>query len=623
MEEEKNKIWLFIRVGITLLLAILGRFVFTEPEYVWYVPFLVNLIAYFLISYDIILEVFEGFKNKEIFTEEFLMVIASTGAFCLRFFGPDSSEYFEAIIVILLFQVGEYFQDLAEDKTKDAITEAIDLRKEEITIETKEGNILIIPEQVQPGNICVFGNGNKILCDGIIVDGCCDVDESSISGESMPISKTKGHLVYSGTVILSGSIKVRCTAKYEDSTVGKLISLIKDNSEKKSKYAGFAEKFAAIYTPIVIFLGFLIGIILPLIFDYSNPEVWRKYTYIGLNIFVIGCPCAIVISIPLTCFSALGLASKKGIMVKGAKYFDLIREAKIYCFDKTGTITSSEIIVKEIHEENITEEEFIEYATAAESRSSHPIAKSLLKYSNLSIQNNDIISYKEHTSLGIEIVYKGHKILFGKHDLLSSKIEPVSSYLSSYLEVDGKYCGYIEFEEQIKPTSKTAISSLINKGYKTLILSGDNERNCNRVSNELKCDYRASLTPLEKSVEIERLQSINKTVFVGDGINDAPSIVKADVGIAMGSKGSDLAIENADIILLKDDLSQILQLQEISKITFRRNIFNISITLISKIVIGILSFIIPSFPLWIAVFADTGLTLLLVLYALTLLRKKL
>ena len=636
MEEEKeeslkDRIILLVRVAVSLTLTLLGLFVFNEANFGLWVNLAIMAVATIIISYDVFLEAVENiFSEKNPFDEHVLMVVAVIGAFCLRLFGPEHNEFFEAVMVMILYQVGEFFQDFAADKSKDAITKAIDLRDQKANVLLADGSIVNkTPEELSVGDVCLFKVGEKALCDGEVIEGEGEMDESSLTGEFLPVGKKEGSLIYSGTLLQSGSLKVRVNKEYKDSAVAKLLDLVENSAEKKAKTDRFITRFSRIYTPIVMALALLVAIIPPLFLGINDGATWSRWIYAGLCFLVISCPCAIVISVPLAFFSGLGLASRNGIVIKGGEYFDALNSLGYVCFDKTGTLTKGSLHVEKIAPiEGISEEEFMDYLLAAESRSNHPLAKAIVGDRNLSKYSKAVEDYEEIAGFGIRCTYKGHKIAAGKLDLLSDYVAEEGHNIKgsvTELAVDDKYLGYVELQDTIRETSKDMVTGLRESGVKTVLLSGDRVETVRDVAEKLGIDeYRGGLRPEEKRDALQdKIDAKHGTVaFVGDGINDAPSIVLSDVGIAMGAFGSDMAIQNADVVLMDDDPLKVVTARRIAKATERRAWFNIIVALVSKVMAMVLSIVWAGFPLWLAVLLDSGMAVILTLNSLALFAKK-
>ncbi len=633
-EEERSKkaiLILICRIALSLTFALLGQFLFNEANFNIWVNLSVMALAYIIIAYDVLWEgLLSIVKEHQPFDEHLLMTFASLGAFALRFFGPDHNEFFEAVLVMLLYQVGEVFEDLAADKSREAITSALDLREEDARIIQGETTVLKKPEELRIGDQVVIGAGEKVLCDALVLSGSGSTDESSLTGEFLPVCKKEGDHVVSGTILKEGSLVLSVEKEYKDSTIAKLLDLVEHSASKKSRATRFITRFARIYTPIVTGLALLVAVIPPLFLGIDNPSVWSGWIFTALEFLIVSCPCAIVISVPLAYFAGLGLASKKGVVVKGAEYFDKINELKLVCFDKTGTLTEGKFAVTEVCPVGLEEKEFLEYLSAAESRSTHPIGKAILSYGGLENKANEVSEYEETSGYGVSALYHGHALLAGKKELLEKKGVPVdaNSITGSitYLAVDGAYAGYIVLNDSLRANSKKMVDGLKNRGVKTMLLSGDKKENVEIVASTLGLDEcHGELLPEEKQVilksEIDKNEG--KVAFVGDGINDAPSIVLADIGIAMGGLGSDVAVRNADVVLMHDDPSKILTLIKVASKTKKRAIFNIAFSLGVKIGIMVASIIGTStglfeVPLWVTVFGDSGVAMLAVLSSLLL-----
>ena len=632
MSEEKKEILInSIRLSVALILAIVGLFYLNEANFGVWVNFVVMGIAWLIVGYDIVYKAFHSLiKEKNPFDENMLMLIASIGAFCLRLFGKDENEifgneFFEAFMVAFLFQLGDIFEDLATDKSHEAISNAIGLRAKKASL-LKDGNILSVePEDLSIGDEILVKVGEIIPADGVILSGSGDVDMSSLTGEFNPVAKKEGDLVNSGTILKSGSLKVRVNKSYEDSTVSKIIALVEESSGAKSKADKFITKFARIYTPIVVAIALLIAVIPPLCIGMNSLETWKEWIRIGVSILVISCPCAVVVSVPLAYFAGIGLASKYGIIVKGGSYFDELNRLGVLVTDKTGTLTRGKFIVEECHPEGISLDKFQEYIIAAESRSNHPIAKAIVGETNLAPYSEKISEYTEKAGYGEMLTYDGHTLLAGNEKLLRenhisfTKANEIGTIV--YLAIDGKYAGYLLLNDEIIESSFKTIQDLHKMGVKSVMLTGDKKESALKVANELQIDeVHSELLPEDKTNLLkEKLTGEKAVAYVGDGINDAPSIALADIGVAMGGAGSDLAVENANIVIMNDDVSKIVTAKKIAKATRNRAIFNVVASLLIKLAIATCSILIPSFPLMIAVFADTGVTLLMVASSVSLL----
>ena len=636
MSDEKKEILIkVIRLALGLTAALLGLFLFNENNYGVWVNLAVMAIAWLIVGYDIIFEAFSSLiKEKNPFDENMLMLIASIGAFCLRIFGKDENEifgneFFEAFMVAFLFQLGDIFEDLATDKSHEAIINAVGLRAKKASLLIDGGIKSIKPEDLKINDQILVKVGEIIPADGEIISGEGDIDMSSLTGEFNPVFRKCGESVNSGTILKNGSLTIKVTKSYEDSTVSKIISLVEESSEQKSKADKFITKFARIYTPIVVLIAIILAILPPLIIGMNDGEVWKQWVKIAVSILVISCPCAVVVSVPLAYFAGIGLASKNGIIVKGGSYFDQLNNLGVLVTDKTGTLTYGKFAIEEVHPEGITDEEFLEYIRAAESRSNHPIAKAIIGDADISKFSSDIADYNEIAGFGEELTYKGHKVLAGNKKLLvNHNIEfetPDVVGTIVYLAIDLKYAGYVLLTDQVKDMSLTTIENLHNLGVKTIMLTGDKENSARKVADSLNIDeVHYELLPEEKTGILKQtIDSTEKAVaYVGDGINDAPSITLSDVGFAMGGVGSDLAVENANIVIMNDDISKVCTVIKIAKTTRNRAIFNVVASILIKVAIALCSIFIPNFPLMIAVLADTGVTLIMVASSISLLIHK-
>ena len=634
MEEKESKkgiIVLIVRVAVSLTLALLGQFYFSEAHYGLAVNATIMAIAWAIVSYDVVWDGLKNlFKGKNPFDEHLLMTISSIGAFCLRCFGPEDNEFLEGVLVMLLYQVGEAFEDYAAEKSRKAITSAIDLRDEKASVVLKSGEIISKkPEELAIGDHVLVKVGEKILCDGSVYGGNGAVNESSLTGESVPVEKKVGSAVLSGTILESGSLTVSVEKEYQDSTVKKMLDLMEESADKKSKTDRFIDRFARLYTPIVVALSLFIAIIPPLFLGIHDGAVWSRWVYTALCLLVISCPCAIVISVPLAYFAGLGLASKNGILVKGSEYFDKLNQLRYVAFDKTGTLTEGRFHISKIVTKGIEEKQFLEWIKAAECRSSHPLARAIVSQEESGAYSQDVSDYEEVAGFGVRLKYKGHRLVAGNLALLNDQDIGQEAQEESgsliYLAVDDRYVGYVVLNDTIRPSAKTMVDDLHKMKVKTMLLSGDRAGNAESVAREIGLDEcHAELTPEEKTAYLqEKINEGSGTVaYVGDGINDAPSIVLADIGIAMGGFGSDVAVQNADVVLANDDLGKIVLAKKIAKATQRRAMFNIIASLAIKVGVMIASLAWPAFPLWIAVFADSGVAALLTVNSLLLIYKK-
>ena len=634
-EEERSKktvIVFALRIALSLTLALLGHFLLSEERVGLGWNLFVMLVAYAIIGYDILYKAFRNlFIEHEWFDECALMVVASAGAFALRAYGPDHNEFLEAVLVILLYQVGEFFQDLAADASRDAIVASLDLRKEKAMVERDGRLIETEAEGLRQGDVVRVSAGVKIQCDGLILEGQGHVDESSLTGEAYPVFKAKGDKVRSGTLLSEGSLRIQVTVDYENSTSARLIHLIEEGVEEKSKTQRFITKFAKVYTPIVIVLAVLLAVIPPLFMGIGDGAIWSKWIYVALSALVISCPCAVVISVPLAYFAGLGLAAKNGILVKGATYFDAASSLTDIAFDKTGTLTNGNIQIHEVNLGDDPNQETLLRCAKAESLSSHPLGRAIHGlYPNAALSENDSVT--EIAGHGVTAIIDGHEVIIGSRILLLERgIQAPEDLvaLGVYVAEDGAYKGTISCRDFVKSKSKQTIEELRKKGIKTTILSGDKQAVASAVASDLGCAYAAELLPEDKQNKLREMKeaSHGTVAYCGDGINDAPTLALADIGIAMGKGGADAALEYGDVVITDDDPSHIIDFLEIAQATKRRAIFDIAFSLTIKTLVLVLAMTAAltgafSLPLWVAVVADSGLAVLVVLYSLLLSFKK-
>jgi Cd2+/Zn2+-exporting ATPase len=629
---SKETIVYLCRILVSLTLVLLGLFLVTEERYGLWANLAINLVAYIIVAYDVIFDAFKNlFTEKNPFDEDFLMVIASVGAFALRAFGPEYNSFFDAVMVMLLFQVGEMFEDLATSKGHQAIEDAVGLRAQVAHLEENGKIDDVPPESVKVGSLILVKVGEIIPSDGIIEQGEGYVDISSLTGESAPVYKKVGEEVNSGTILKRGSLTVRVSKSYEDSTVNKIVKLVEEGAAAKSKATRFVDKFSKIYTPIVVTIALLIAVIPPLVINMNDAATWQHWVYMAICLLVISCPCAIVVSVPLAYFAGLGLASKAGVVVKGAEYFDKLNELGLVVTDKTGTLTYGSFKLTGLYPaEGVSKEDLLENLRIAECESIHPLSSAILGDSDASVYAKDVSSYDEIPGLGVKAIYQGKTYLAGSEKLMKeNKIAykrslEVGSVI--YLAVDGAFMGSAVCSDDVREDSFAFVEGLHKQGIKVEMLTGDKEKSALAVTNLLGIDeYHAELLPNDKTDRLKAAidSSGKKTVaYIGDGINDAPSLALADVGVAMGGVGSDLAIENADVVIMNDSPKGLLKVLRISKLTRNVALFNIIFALVVKVAIALCSIFVPGFPLIVAVIGDTGLTLVLAANSLTILFHK-
>ena len=575
--------------AITALLLFAGGFKFS----------ILFFLAYIIAGWDVIFKAAKNITKGHVFDENFLMSAATIGALCIK-------EYPEAVMVMILYQIGEYFQHKAVEKSRHSISELMDIRPDYANLCGEK----VSPREVKVGDIITVNTGEKIPLDGIVTEGHASLDTSALTGESVPRTVSTGDSVISGCINLNGVLKIKVTKEFGESTVTKILELVEHASSKKARTEKFITKFAAYYTPAVVILALMIAFIPPLFITGNWIE--RALTFL-----VISCPCALVISIPLSFFAGIGSASKNGILIKGSNYLELLAKPDTVVFDKTGTLTKGVFKVREIHSD---EPDFLKYAAYAESASSHPIAAAIREaYGQKIPEQNNI---EEIAGLGIKAIIDGKEILAGSAKLV--KTEPINTDGSVvYVSINGNYCGYIVIADEVKNDSKETIEKLKTLGIKTVMLTGDSKNTADKVQKKLGVDNAfAELLPEDK---VNKLEKIIKTaggsvIFVGDGINDAPVLTRADVGIAMGGLGSDAAIEAADAVIMDDSPSKLITSIKIARKTMRIVKQNIVFALGVKALFLILGGI-GIMTMWGAVFADVGVALLAVLNSLRTLRK--
>ncbi len=629
MTKKQKKVLIRIIVSAVLLVAMAVTFTVLDksgtvnlenPSVMWRcIEIVAYLIPYLIIGYDILKKAFLGIIHGEVFDENFLMAIATVGAMVL-------GEYKEASAVMLFYQVGELFQSYAVGKSRKNITALMDIRPDYANIE-KDGKLeQVDPDDVQIGTVIVVQPGEKVPIDGKVVEGASSLNTSALTGESVPREVHVGDEIISGCVNLNGLIKIETTKEFGESTVSKILDLVENSSMKKSRSENFITRFAKYYTPAVCIAALALAVLPPLVnIIMGNPAAWSKWIIRALTTLVISCPCALVISIPLSFFGGIGGASAKGILVKGSNYLEALSYTKYVVCDKTGTLTKGVFQVTEIHPvSGMSEADLLEKAALVESYSNHPISKSLKEAYGREIDNNRVTDAKEISGHGVSAVVDGHEVAAGNVKLMKKmNIEaavPSSVGTEIHVAVDGRYAGYILISDVVKPNAKEAISGLKAAGVeKVVMLTGDARKVADAVGRELGVDeVRSELLPGDKVDEVEKLIAAKdekeKLAFVGDGINDAPVLSRADIGIAMGALGSDAAIEAADIVLMDDDPAKIATAMKISKKTLRIVHQNIVFALAIKfacLALGAVGFV----NMWWAIFADVGVMILAVLNA--------
>lgn len=629
MSRKQKK--MLVRIIVTAVLFA-GLFVFEKfvPITSRILRLVVYMVPYLVISYDILKKAFKGIIKGQVFDENFLMAVASVGAVAIAVY--ENGSYNEAVAVMLFYQIGELFQSYAVGKSRRSISELMDIRPDYANIEVDGKIEQVDPDEVEVGSIIVVSAGEKVPIDGVIVEGSTTLDTAALTGESVPRSVKESDEVISGCINLTGTVRIRTTKPFGESTVSKILDLVENSSSKKSKSEQFISKFARIYTPAVCGGALALALLPPVVsLIIGKDAMWLTWIYRALTFLVISCPCALVISIPLSFFAGIGGASKEGVLVKGSNYLETLSKTKIVVFDKTGTMTKGNFEVTEIAPVGVENNELLRLAAYAESYSSHPISKSIKSAYGKEIDNAKISDVNEISGNGVLAVVDGKKIAVGNSKLMDklgveytacSKVGTVV-----YVAVDGKYCGYILISDALKPTSVAAVRELKNCGVrKTVMLTGDSKKVADAVAKELGADeVYSELLPADKVSQVERLLADKgekeKLAFVGDGINDAPVLSRADIGIAMGALGSDAAIEAADIVLMDDDPMKISKAIKISSKCLRIVNENIYFALGVKALCLILGAV-GIANMWVAIFADVGVMVIAVLNAIRALSVK-
>ena len=621
---KKQKVML-IRILITAAMLLALKFIPLTgiPQLIAY------LIAYLVIGYDILRKAGKGIVNGRVFDENFLMAIATLGAFFLAIW-TKSGDYVEGIAVMLFYQIGELFQSYAVGKSRRNISALMDIRPDYANIE-RDGQLeQVDPDEVAVGSIIVVQPGEKVPLDGVVVSGSASLNTSALTGESLPRDVKEGDEIISGCIDMSGVLKIRTTKEFGESTVSKILDLVENASSRKSRSETFISRFARVYTPAVCAAAAVLGILFPLgrLVLGMEPQ-WTDWIYRALTFLVVSCPCALVISIPLSFFAGIGGASREGILIKGSNYLEELSDAKCVVFDKTGTLTQGVFEVTAVHHNEMDKDKLLEYAALAECASSHPISKSLQKAYGRPIDRDRVTDIQEISGHGVEAVVDGHKVAAGNGKLMTRLGIPFNECHSVgtiiHMAVDGQYAGHIVISDVIKPHSKAAIAALKRAGVeKTVMLTGDAKRVADEVAAELGVDeVRSELLPGDKVAEVEKLLTRKsgkaRLAFVGDGINDAPVLTRADIGIAMGAMGSDAAIEAADVVLMDDDPMQIAKAIKISRKCIGIVHQNIVFSLVIKF--GCLALVaVGAADMWAAIFADVGVMILAVLNAIRALK---
>lgn len=575
--------------------------------------------SYLVIGGEVIITAIKNILRGEVFDENFLMSIATVGAFFI-------GEYPEAVAVMLFYQIGEVFQGYAVNKSRKSISSLMNIRADYANVLRNDKEVKVSPEEVSLEEIIVIKAGERVPLDGTVIEGKSFLDTSALTGESVPREVKIGDEVLSGAINNNGVLKVKVNKEYGESTVARILELVENASNKKAPTEKFITKFSKVYTPIVVCIAVIVAVVPPL---FIKDATFSEWIYKALSLLVVSCPCALVVSIPLGFFSGIGSASKKGILVKGGNYLEALKESEVVVFDKTGTLTKGVFKVTDINAKNISEDELLEITAIGESNSNHPIAVSIAKAYGKEINKNEIESYKEVAGHGIEAVIKGKKVLLGNYKLMKSnnifydEVDTIGTIV--HISIDGEYKGNIVISDEVKENVKEALAELKRVGIKkTIMLTGDSKIVADKVASDIGIDeVHAELLPGDKVNKIEEIlskkSSNGKVLFVGDGINDAPVLARADIGIAMGGVGSDAAIEAADVVLMKDKVEAISEAIRVSRRTSKILWQNIIFALAIKIAVMILV-IFGLTNMWAAVFADVGVTLLAVLNSMRIIR---
>lgn len=619
MNKKQKKMLARILIAAALLIG------FHFLPFTGYVRFLFYLIPYLVIGYDILIKAFKGIKNRQPFDESLLMAVATIGAIAIALHGDG--DYTEAIAVMLFYQVGEWFQSYAVGKSRRNISDLMDIRPDYANIEQDGKLEQVDPDEVEIGSVIVVQPGEKVPIDGIVMEGSSTLNTSALTGESLPRDAKEGDEIISGCINMTGVLKIRTTKEFGESTVSKILDLVENASSRKSRSEEFITKFARIYTPAVVYSAIALAVLPPLVrmLGMGVSADWGTWIYRALTFLVISCPCALVISIPLSFFAGIGGASNAGILVKGSNYLETLSRTKCVVFDKTGTLTQGVFEVNEVHHNEMDREKLLEYAALAESASSHPISRSLQRAYGREIDRSRVTDIREISGNGVTAMVDGIQVATGNSKLMDKfGVKWIDCHQAGtiiHMAVDGRYAGHIVISDIEKPHAKEAVRALRSAGVeKTVMLTGDSWKVAEHVAADLGIDeVHAELLPADKVEKVEELiekrPEKGKLAFVGDGINDAPVLSRADIGIAMGAMGSDAAIEAADIVLMDDDPLKIAKAIRISRkclrIVYENIWFAIGIKLICLVLgaAGIAN-------MWLAIFADVGVMIIAVLNAI-------
>ena len=628
MNKKQKKMMTRIIIAAALLVVLHFIPITGIPRFICY------LAIYLEIGYDILKKAFKGIKNGQVFDENFLMALATVGAFGLAVY-EKSGDYNEAIAVMLFYQIGELFQSYAVGKSRRNISELMDIRPDYANIE-KDGKLeQVDPDEVEIGSMIVVQPGEKVPIDGVIIEGSTTLNTSALTGESLPRNAKPGDEIISGCINMTGVLRIRTTKEFGESTVSRILELVENSSSRKSRSENFISKFARYYTPAVCYGALALALLPPIVnlLFLHNPAQWGQWVYRALTFLVISCPCALVISIPLSFFAGIGGASNAGVLVKGSNYLETLAQTKYVVFDKTGTLTKGVFEVAGVHHNTMEEAKILEYAALAESFSTHPISRSLKTAYGKEIDQNRVTDVEEISGNGVTAKVDGVSVAVGNAKLMKRiGVEAVECHQVGtviHVAINGAYAGHILIADVPKPTSKEAIANLKKHGIKeTVMLTGDIDKVAQQVAGELGVDrVYSELLPADKVTKVEELlakkTAKEKLAFVGDGINDAPVLSRADIGIAMGALGSDAAIEAADVVLMDDDPQKIVKAIRIAKKCMRIVYENIYFAIGIKVICLILGAV-GIANMWVAIFADVGVMVIAVLNAIrTLFVKKL
>ena len=589
------------------------------------------LLTYLVIGYDILRKAGRGILNGQVFDENFLMAVATVGAFALAIY-ERSGDYNEAIAVMLFYQIGELFQSYAVGKSRRNISALMDIRPDYANVERDGQLVQVDPDEVAIGTVIVVQPGEKVPIDGVVTEGSSTLNTAALTGESLPRDAREGDEVISGCINMTGVLKIRTTKAFGESTVSKILELVENSSSRKSRSEDFIAKFARIYTPVVCYSALALAVVPPLIRLAGGMDgQWEQWVYRALTFLVTSCPCALVVSIPLSFFAGIGGASHEGILIKGSNYLETLSQVRTVVFDKTGTLTKGVFEVTAVHHSDMDEKKLLEYAALAECASSHPISKSLQRAYGRPIDRSRVTDIQESSGHGVTAVVDGHTVAAGNSKLMERlgvayhDCHSVGTII--HMAVDGQYAGHIVISDVVKPNAKAAIDALHRAGVeKTIMLTGDGKKVADAVAAELGVDeVHSELLPADKVAQVEALLSRQrgkaKLAFVGDGINDAPVLGRADIGIAMGAMGSDAAIEAADIVLMDDEPLQIAKAIRISRkcigIVYQNIVFALAVKFACLVLVAV-----GAADMWAAIFADVGVMVLAVLNAIRALRVK-